>query len=225
MAIAIEAGRVDATIVVQSGRPESNVKRKILVAVAVALQGVSTLPVLAQQTPTQTARPSTLDMAGIRRQAAELTDVRAALADPDPNIRLLTIREIARTGDAVQRQLAIETGLSSAESALQEVAIRAMMVNVHQIVFAITDADGKPLTQGESSFILSMKTFDPDTGKAEGQYWSGQFQGSVFNFLFDNGARRIGRLVWSPELGEFTGVINFDHGTVAGDRRASWRPR
>ena len=201
-------------------------KKNLLVGiVAAALQVAPVFPAVAQQTPAQQARPGSLDIASIRRQAAQLAEVRAALADPDPNLRLLAIREIARTGDPMQRQLAIETGLSSAESALQEVAIRAMMVNVQQMVFAMSDAEGKPITQGVNSLVLSVTKFDPDTGKIQGDRWNGQFQGAVFNFALYNGSNVNGRLAWNPEQGEFRGMINMVEGRPDYDRRASWRPR
>ena len=195
--------------------------RQVLALVfAAALQASLSTSASAQSQPD---RPATLDVASIRRQASQLTDIRAILADPDPNVRLLAIREIARNGDAVQRQTAIETGLSSAETAMQEVAIRAMMVDIGKVVFAITDMDGKTPKDGPSSYTLSIEKFDPDTGRVSGPSWSGQFSGAVLNFQA-NGAT-LGRLAWSPEHGVFEGVINMDFGKVSADRRASWRPR
>ena len=200
-------------------------KKVVIAFMAAALPVCSDLPALAQQPAAQQARPGSLDIASIRRQAAQLAEVRAVLADPDPNIRLLAIREIARAGDPVQRQIAIEMGLASAESAMQEVAIRALMVNVIQIVFVINDADGKPATKGRSNYILTVSKFDADTGRIEGSTWNGQLQGVVFNFRASDSYIIIGRLIWDPEAGEFKGNINFHNGDADEDRRATWRPR
>ena len=197
----------------------------LVALVAVALQAVAILPAAAQPAPAQQARPGTLDLASIRRQAAQLAEVRAALADPDPNVRLLAIREIARNGDSVQRQLAIETGLASAETAMQEVAIRAMMVNVQQMVFALSDAQGNPVTQGANNLVLTITKFDSDTGKIQGDRWSGQVQGAVFNFVLNTGNTVSGRLAWDSSDGEFRGIINMVDGRPDYDRRAVWRPR
>lgn len=82
---------------------------------------------LAQQPAPVQNRPATLDLAAIRRDAAKLAEIRSLLADPDPNVRLLAMREVIRSGDGVQRQIAVEAGSTSADSSMVELALRSVM--------------------------------------------------------------------------------------------------
>ena len=176
---------------------------------------------------TATKAPVAFDPAAIRREAAKLAELRALLADPDPNVRLLTMRDVARSGDAIQRQVAIEAGLSSSEGALQEAALRAVLANTRQIVLHVTLPDGKAADTNEiTNLALSVKTFDPDTGILVGynESWSGQAQGGMFAFVANSGTL-LGSFVWDAEAGEYRGTINTASGRANGTRKASWRPR
>ena len=177
---------------------------------------------IAQQ-PSRPAAP--LDIGAIRKQAAHMAEVRGLLADPDPNVRLLAIREISGSPDPIERQLAIEAGLSSAETDMQEVALRAMLVDTQQIIIALSKADGSPISEGMTSLGLTVTKFDPNTGRiSQDRLWSGQMQGAVFTFV--TGGGMSGRLIWEPEAGEFRGTVNVNSNhSVEGIRKASWRPR
>ncbi len=184
---------------------------------------VSQVPAIAQQ-PSVPARPSAiLDVAAIRKQAAQMGEVRGLLADPDPNVRLIAIREIARSGDPIQRQLAIDAGLSSAESSMQEVALRAVVADTQQVMIALSNLDGSVIKDGEASLSLHISKFDPDTGRITGDGWTGQIQGAVFSFA--GAFSRPGSLVWNSETGEFVGTYNVEGGPSRGLRKAVWRPR
>lgn len=199
--------------------------RQISVA-TIVLTALFVAPGHSQPADKAQARSAALDPAAIRREAVKLAELRALLADPDPNVRLLTIREVARNGDAAQRQLAIEAGLSSAEGALQEAALRALMANVQQIVLQVTPQDGKESRKDVTSFVLSVEKFDPETGRINGRNysgWNGQVEGGMFTF--SNGTYMSGSLVWDAEAGEYRGTVNTDYGRTSGARRVSWRPR
>lgn len=195
---------------------------------AIALMALFVAPGYSQPADKAQARPAGLDPAAIRREAAKLAELRALLADPDPNVRLLTIREVARNGDIAQRQLAIEVGLSSAESVVQEAALRAMFANVQQIVLQLAPSDGKGTSGDErASLVFSVEKFDQETGRISGRNynsWSGQIQGSTFAFSA-NGGGWSGSFVWDAEAGEYRGTVNTDGGRASGTRKASWRPR
>jgi len=180
-------------------------------------------PAGAQQA--NTTRAPTLDAGSLRRQAAQLAELRSLLNDPDPNIRVVAIREIARTGDPLQRQLAIDIGLSSAEAAIQQVAIRELMVHVKQIVLALEPPEGKAPPNTLSSFALTVAEFNPETGALAGlnNYWSGQIQGASLAFVYSSNISA--NLFWNAEAGEYRGIVNFNSGRAEGDRKASWRPR
>ena len=196
-------------------------------AAAIVLTGLFVAPGYGQPVDKAQARSAALDPAAIRREAAKLAELRALLADSDPNVRLLTIREVARNGDAAQRQLAIEAGLSSAEGALQEAALRALMANVQQIVLQVVPQDAKGESRKDmTSFVLSVEKFDLETGRINGRGyngWNGQFQGGIFTF--SNGTYMSGHLAWDAEAGEYRGTVNTEHGRTSGTRKVIWRPR
>ena len=194
------------------------------------------LPTASQaQSPAKPEPPrpaATFDAASIRRQAAQLAEFRSLLADPDSTVRLLTMREAMRAGDATQRQLAIDAGLASNESAMMEQALRGIFSNIQQIVIEFTDADGKVTAEGSlASFRLTVSQFDPETGKTSGSSscafdmkWAGQLQGSVFSFD-TNGHGCSGTLSWAADTGDFRGRVNTDNGAPKATRAAVWKPR
>lgn len=197
-------------------------------ATIIVLTSLFVAPAYSQPADKAQARPAGLDPAAIRREAAKLAELRALLADPDPNVRLLTIREVARNGDAAQRQLAIEAGVSSAESIVQEAALRAMFANVQQIVLQLAPSEGKSASGDErTNLTFTVEKFDPETGRISGRNynsWSGQIQGSTFAFSANSGTWS-GSLIWDAEAGEYRGTVNTDNGRASGMRKASWRPR
>ena len=172
------------------------------------------------------------DPAAIRRQAAQLAEFRALLADPDPTVRLLTLREAIRAGDATQRQMAIEMGLASNESAMLELALRGVMANIHQIVMEFVDAEGKSTTAGDAASLrLTVTQFDTESGQIQGTSvcsgnakWSGQLQGTILAFNTDNNSCS-GFLTLVSDPGDLRGHINLYFGQTAGNRNAIWKPR
>lgn len=188
------------------------------------------------QTPPKPADPpraaAVFDAASIRRQAAQIAEFRALLSDPDATIRLITMREAIRAGDAVQRQIAIEAGLASSESTMLDVALRGVMMNIQQMIIEFVDADGKPTTEGgAASLRLTVGEFNPESGQIRGTSvcsggpkWSGQSQGVVFSFNSES-SYCSGTLNWTPESGDFRGRVNINGGTSQGNRNAIWKPR
>lgn len=179
--------------------------------------------------PTDTARaPVVLDVAAIRKQAAQMAEFRSLLADPDQNVRLLAMREAIRSGDVAQREMAIEAGLASNESAMMSVALSGMLTNIQQIVLEVVDKEGKPPAKGDASVVLSLASFEVNTGRVSGEsgrgVWTGQMQGSVFAFSTKDQYWR-GSLVWSPENGDFRGRINTTGGSDNGNFAVIWKVR
>ena len=179
--------------------------------------------------PADAARaPIVLDAAMIRKQAAQMAEFRSLLADPDQNVRLLAMREAIRSGDVFQREMAIEAGLASNESAIMGAALSSILSNVQQIVLEFVDQDGKPSTKGTTSVVLTLAVFELNTGKVSGTCergdWSGQMQGNVFSFSSKDRNWR-GSLAWSTENGDFRGRINLDGGSERGAGIVVWKLR
>ena len=141
--------------------------------------------------------PKRIDAAEIRRQAAQRAELRALLADPDADIRLMTMRAAILNGDEAERGAAIAAGLASNETAMLEQAIRGIMKSTQTIVIQLADGDGKSVApksngaggQGTDTIRMTVTKFDPTTGQVEGKLscigsgpFQGQFQGAVFAF-------------------------------------------
>ncbi len=208
--------------------------RSSFVAVFVAALALAWAPAEAQQAKAvEPARAAPVfDAAAIRRQAAQLAEFRTLLADPDPTVRLLTLREAIRAGDATQRQMAIEMGLASNESEMLELALRGMMANIHQIIMEFVDAEGKLTTAGNTASLrLTVTQFDMETGQIQGTSacngtpkWSGQLQGVMLVFNADTNMCS-GSLTWVSDPGDFRGRVNLYSGQTEGNRNAIWKPR
>ena len=184
------------------------------------------------QKPAEASRVAkAIDPAAIRRQAAQLAEFRALLSDPDPNVRLLMMREAIANGDPTQHDLAIEAGLASNEVSMLNAALRGVLADTHQIVVEFLDKDGKPTVErGPSNLRLTIESFNADTGHVAGKItcndakWSGQLQGTVISLNSEN-YYCSGTLNWSTETGDFRGHFNISAGQTDGNRNAVWKPR
>ena len=196
----------------------------------IALVGLMAPPaqsVSAQEKPNGPAR---LDAAEIRRQAAQLTELRTLLADPDAHVRLFTMREAILKGDAVQRSTAIEAGLASNETSLLELAVGGILATTQEAIIEFVDSDGKLLPDAKpASLRMTITSYNFNTGRIEGEIscpghtvFQGQLQGAVFSFkqAFCSGA-----LSWSGATGDMRGRMNLNRGQPDGNRSAVWRPR
>lgn len=189
--------------------------------IAAAVAGLVALPpAVAQQAATPRPVPSNQD--AIRQDAAQIAKERALLADPDPNVRLLALREYARSADPIQSQIAIEAGLSSAELAMQEVALRAVLAGTRQIVIELKEGGCQHASSAVSSFNLPLTAFDPASGTVTERSWQGQLSGGTFTFV---AGHRSGSLLFDSDAREFRGTVNLNGGRAGCAQNASWRPR
>ena len=203
----------------------------LLTACFIALSGAAALAQpAAQPAPQKPPAPGQINPAEIRRQAAQRAEFRALLADPDADVRLLTMREAIVNGDAIQRSAAIDAGLASNETAMLEQALRGVLTGTQTVVIEFLDKDGKLTTEGDVANIrLSVSSFDPATGRIEGTTpcgydpkFIGQLQGAVFAFQQQLCS---GTLTWSSETGDFRGRVNLRAGESKWNRNAIWKPR
>jgi len=178
------------------------------------------------------AGPQGLDLNAARRAAAELAAVRAILNDPDADVRLMAVREIAQNGTPAQRHVAIEVGLASLDPLIRDTAVRMLVAGLTTVTLPFVDESGAPLQErgGPTALIFTIASFDTNTGNFAGPpvrgcngALGGQVSGSVVNFL-TQGTQCNGSLRWNGEAGAFIGTINLDFGRAGGERRVIWRP-
>lgn len=196
----------------------------------IALIGLMALPTQSVLAQGKLNGPARLDAAEIRRQAAQLTELRALLADPDAHVRLFTMREAILKGDAVQRSTAIEVGLASDETSLLELAVGGILANTQEAIIEFVDSDGKLLPNAQpSSLRMTITSYNFNNGRIEGNLscpgsptFQGQLQGAVFSF---KQYLCSGALSWSGATGDMRGRMNLNGGQPDGNRSAVWRPR
>jgi hypothetical protein len=168
-------------------------------------------------------------MQAVRREAAAMDEIQAILADPSPSIRRSAMRAVARGGDPMQRQIAINIGLASRDVEVQEMALRLLLTSVTEIVLEIIDENGRPAQSrdGSTQIILGLSRFDLDNGTIVGRTANGyDMQGTTpgLNIIWSaGGGTYSGRMAYSQEVGEFRGTINTSSGNAAGNRLVRWR--
>ena len=186
----------------------------------------------AQQRPTA---PSVLDTQALRREATQLQELRTILADPDPNFRLLALRAIARGTDPLQKRIAVQLGLASADAEIHEMALRVLLSSVADIRLELIDADGQPLQPSDGNtllqILLKVATFDVDSGKIAGTIpgtscstFTGAIPGPTLVWANPNNYCS-GELRYNQEAGEFRGSINLESGRATGLKLVRWRHR
>lgn len=113
-----------------------------------------------------------------------------------------------------------------------ELALRSVLTDAQQLVISLSAPDDRPAqatrqaarrtAREASSLVLTITSFDVDTGKFSGRLLSGQLQGTVLSFVKGN---ESGKLVWDSESAEFRGTVDLRNNQADLDRGASWRPR
>lgn len=176
------------------------------------------------------------DLSAARRMAAELAEVRAILNDPNADVRMLAMREIALRGSAVQRQVAIEAGLSSPDAAMQELAVRLLLAGIPNIILPFVSEDGQPFqpqsAQQPTAMNLQITAFDVETGRFRGPSPGGcnsgetvgQISGTAMTFISPQSSCS-GSLRWNADSREFRGVVNLQFGQAWANRQVVWRPQ
>ena len=187
--------------------------------------------------PRQQAAPAGLDLNAARRGAAELAAVRAILNDPDADVRLMAVREIALNGTPAQRHVAIEVGLASLDPLMRDTAVRMLVSGLTTVTLPFVDENGAPQRvggEGLTALTMTITSFDLNTGTFSGlpvsgcqlsgnEPLSGQVSGAVVNFR-TQGDKCNGSLRWNSEAGAFVGTVNLDYGRAGAERRVVWKP-
>jgi len=169
----------------------------------------------------------------LHQEAAQLQELRGRLNNPDPTVRMLALRSVARSNNPLHKRLAISLGISSADAEVHEMAVRVLLSSVRQIRIDFLDTDGQPISSDETSgrpelprqarrhgrqaldhLLLTITTFDVETGFIDGVVEGascGKFTGSVPGARISwatRGNRCSGTLQYNQEIGEFRGTLN-----------------
>jgi hypothetical protein len=141
-----------------------------------------------------------------RAEARGYEDLKKALNDPDPNMRIATFNAMVSSGDTTMRDLALELGMASADSLMKAQAFRAAILSLDRIVFnlAIDESSAEKVQQYTTNqlnhsgrqWILALGERDLKTG------------------TFSNTAQQL------DTRGQVTGLnMTFTSGYVSGELR------
>lgn len=134
-----------------------------------------------------------------RQSAARIAAWRKLLDGSDRDLALATLDEMARSTDAVARELALDIGLNSAEAAMRAVALRARLLVTKTLVFELYNANKlapeqwDPLVKhfnGERLVLFNV-VVEPNTGVVTGNSLQGRLAGQELQIAFSNGALRV----------------------------------
>lgn len=185
-----------------------------LAALLLALALAST-PVFAQQACPQSMKAGELDPAAIRRSAKAVAELKALLADSDPDIRLLTIKQAITSCDVTLRDTAIEFGLASNETTMVTAALRGTLTGRDALILRYSNgSDSASKEADNASWVMTIVTYDPVIGKVAGRSscaagdhgeWTGTVAAAALTFVTKN-AYCSGRLDWIAEKAQFKGT-------------------
>ena len=90
------------------------------------------------------AQDTSAIVAAAREKARKVEEVKVALNDPDATVRLAVLEGLLMSDDGLLRDIAIETGLASGESALRSLAFRHAVLRRTAIQFRVSFPDNLP---------------------------------------------------------------------------------
>lgn len=185
-----------------------------LAAFSLALALAST-SAFAQQACPQSMKTGELDPAAIRRSAKAVAELKALLADPDADIRLLTIKQAVTSCDVTLRDTAIEFGLASNETAMVTAALRGTLTGRDALILRFNNGkDSASKEADNASWVLTIMSYDPVTGKLAGKSscpyndhgeWTGTVAAAAITFVTKSTVCS-GRLDWNAEKAQFKGT-------------------
>ncbi len=112
-----------------------------------------------------------------RKRAREIQEIKQVLADPDQTVRLAAFDAMVGSGNATQREMALDAGLASTDSVLRNLAFKHALLGQDQIsITLIVDTEASKVVQEKSVeridrhggnwvAIIDPKTVDLVAGK------------------------------------------------------------
>lgn len=98
-----------------------------------------------------------------RARAREMEELKAVLNGPDQNMRPASFDIMVNSGDEAMRQIAIDTGLASADPLTQAMAFKETILGLNRIVFSLEIDTSQPETVFEH-LVQPDDLADAETG-------------------------------------------------------------
>ncbi|NYT61768.1 hypothetical protein H0A66_05445 [Alcaligenaceae bacterium] len=149
---------------------------------SVALSACLLSPLLAPAALAQDSVAEVLEKA--RAEARTHNEYKAALNDPDPSIRLAVFNQMLKQDSPGLRKIAIETGLTSADSIMRSMALQSAVLSLTQLHIKLAvdpqstqrqQTEAKKYLESQSATIaLMMNKKDNKEGVFIANGWEGQ---------------------------------------------------
>lgn len=137
-----------------------------------------------------------------RAEAGEIAKIRRIInEEPDPNVRLAAFELMIDSGDKLMREIAIDSGLPSADRLLQSAAFKAAIMDLERLNLTLKadkDASDKIQTASQAyldqkgdQYLLPFDKKDPKKGTISGKYFEAQVIGIHLSYTrsrFGSGA-------------------------------------
>lgn len=137
-----------------------------------------------------------------RGQAQDLEELKKVLNGPDQNMRIATFNAMVTSGDPTMRDVAIDTGMASADSLLQAMAFREAIMSLDRLHLTLAvdenasekvqETTKKRLDKG-NTFVLQLGyrdrengTFAFNEGYKDSTAYSGEVTGTDLTFAYGN---------------------------------------
>ncbi len=152
----------------------------------------------------------------IKKRAAEASEIRALLNDPDQNTRIAALDVMLKSTDTAMRELAYTTGFNSADDTLRAITLRNKFNELNTLTLYFTlpeDADEKIKSQFDyfgGSLSLLFDSYDENTGKfkaASSKSSSYPKPGSVSGLSVNFNTRYCGGTLVLNEESELAGEV------------------
>jgi hypothetical protein len=152
----------------------------------------------------------------------QLAEVSQKLADPDPDARTSYMESVVSSGDTTLIQKAISVALRSDDASLHNLALRAYMASIHEIIFTVNlpdklkakiddaelDPDAKKALQQSMPWLAEVQSLGGSVHLGIFKY---AFSGNTGGWSWNNNRNDWGK--WAPADAGFT--ISGDHLTSA----------
>ena len=165
--------------------------RNIVVALAAIIMTVG-LSMSPGTVAAQTSAAEMLEQA--RARARDMEELKKVLNGLDQNMRLASFDVMVNSGDNAMREIAIDTGLASADALLQAMAFKEVVLSMDHIVMSLEIDVSQPetiqtkaqalLNSTGNMYTLQITDRDRKTGTIKMGVHKGQVSGTKLSFKF-----------------------------------------
>jgi hypothetical protein len=130
-----------------------------------------------------------------RAEAAEIEQMKKVInEEPDQNVRLAAFQLMVESSNPAMREIAIESGLASADKLMQSAAFKAAIMELdrlHLVIRVDPEASDEIRKQSQAfidnqgdQYIIPLDGKDPNAGTFKKGYWAGEIIGTHLTYTY-----------------------------------------